>query len=78
MYERREYRPFKPWIIYFIEIVCSAIVILIFWLAFQFTYFFVLLYIGYFLHSTYRLIRVLNRQKNLKDDSFFMKQFRKR
>jgi len=70
MYDRREYRPFKPWIIYFIEIVCSAIVILIFWLAFQFTYFFLVLYISYFLYSTYRLIRVLKRQKLFKNDSF--------
>ena len=74
MIERREYRIFKPWVIYISEIllIISSILLLSWFTGFY--VFAAMFFVFCFIKRTKKLVEILNRQRNLKD-GFHMKKF---
>ena len=74
MIERREYRIYTPWVIYASEMLTIVVAIsLLSWIT-GFYVFFSIVSVVCFIRRTESLLRVLRRQRNLKE-GFHMKKF---
>jgi len=77
MIERREYKCITPWVVYISELlIIIAFVSLFAWVT-EFYVFFSIFFVFCFIRRTDRLVKVLKRQRNLRE-SFHMKKFLER